>query len=97
MSGREPGRHRVGGPQVRVEPRSWDPAKKAAASQVDQMEPGWFVSYGVGSRRFVAIATWRAPQPLRVEAGSVEELRELMREAELGAMAGLGRSWAWVA
>ncbi|RCG29972.1 hypothetical protein DQ384_17585 [Sphaerisporangium album] len=94
---REPGRHRVGTPPVQVESRRWDLAKRAAAHQLDQMEPAWFVSYGVGSRRFFAIATWRSPAPLRVEAASVEELREMMREAELGAMARVGGPWAWVA
>ncbi|RCG29866.1 hypothetical protein DQ384_16970 [Sphaerisporangium album] len=94
---REAGRHRIGGPVVRVEPRRWDLAKQAAACQVDQMEPAWFVMYGVGIRRFVAIAVWNAPSPLRVEAATVEELRELMREAELGPLAGLNRGWAWVA
>ncbi|WP_248961420.1 hypothetical protein [Sphaerisporangium perillae] len=43
--------------------------------------------YGVGSRRFTAIAAWQVPSPLRAEAVTVEELRERMREAELGAMA----------
>ncbi len=51
--------------------------------------------YGLGSRRFVAMAIWHAPRPLRVEASTLDELRELMREAELGAMArlvGMGAS-----
>ncbi|MEU9887231.1 hypothetical protein [Sphaerisporangium sp. NPDC051011] len=94
---RTPGRHRIGAALSQVEPRRWDVAKKAAAAQVDQMEPCWSVSYGVGSRRFLAIAVWHVPAPLRVEAATVEELRELMREAELGPLAGPGRSWAWVA
>ncbi|MEV6982428.1 hypothetical protein AB0M95_14365 [Sphaerisporangium sp. NPDC051017] len=98
---REPGRHRIGATPVQVESRRWDPAKRAAAAQLDQLEPGWFVSYGVGCRRFVAIALWHAHAPLRIEATTVDELRELMREAELGAPAGTvsgsGEPWARVA
>ncbi|WP_424536835.1 hypothetical protein ACOZ38_44580 [Sphaerisporangium viridialbum] len=83
---REPGRHRIGVRPGQVQPRRWDLAKRAAAAQLDQMEPAWHISYGVGSRKFTAIAIWHAPHPLRVEAPTVEELRELMREAELDAM-----------
>jgi hypothetical protein len=79
---RPPGRHRTGVRPGPVQPRRWDPAKQAAAAQLDQLEPAWFISYGVGSRRFHAIATSHAT-PLRVEATTAHELRELMREAEL--------------
>jgi hypothetical protein len=77
-----PGRHRTGARPGPVQPRRWDLAKQAAAAQLDQLEPAWFVSYGVGCRRFHAIATWHTT-PLRVEAATIPELREQMREAEL--------------
>ncbi|MEV7967447.1 hypothetical protein AB0O34_15900 [Sphaerisporangium sp. NPDC088356] len=83
---REPGRHRIGVQPGQVQPRRWDLAKRAAAAQLDQLEPAWHIAYGVGSRKFTAIAIWQAPKPLRVEAPTIEELREQIREAELGAM-----------
>ncbi|WP_424535252.1 hypothetical protein ACOZ38_34645 [Sphaerisporangium viridialbum] len=95
FAGNRPGRHRVGAWTGRVDRRRWDLAKRAAADQLDQMEPAWHVMYGLGGRRFVAMAIWHAPRPLRVEASTLDELRELMREAELGAMAllvGMGAS-----
>ncbi|MEV6984257.1 hypothetical protein AB0M95_23800 [Sphaerisporangium sp. NPDC051017] len=51
----------------------------------------------MGIRRFIAIATWHAPSPLRIEAVTVRELRELMREAENGAVVSVEPSWTWVA
>ncbi|MDH2428864.1 hypothetical protein [Sphaerisporangium sp. TRM90804] len=66
-------------------PRRFDRAKKAAAAQLDQLEPSWLVLYGEWTRQFVAFARWTA-EPVRVAAATVEELRELMREAELSAM-----------
>ncbi|GII87787.1 hypothetical protein Ssi03_57770 [Sphaerisporangium siamense] len=86
-----------------MDPRRWDQAKRAAAAQLNQLEPGWFVFYGVGSRRFVAFGTWWASVPVRVEARTAEELRELMREAESGSATSTGSAnpggWsrAWVA
>ncbi|MBB4700809.1 ATP-binding protein [Sphaerisporangium siamense] len=68
-----------------VAPRKWDAAERASARQLDQMEPAWCVMYGVGSRRFYAIATWHVLRPLIVQARAVEELRTLMREAERAA------------
>ncbi|RCG32121.1 hypothetical protein DQ384_06300 [Sphaerisporangium album] len=95
---RPEGRHRVGArPALHVTPRSWDQAERATAARLDQVEPGWCVFYGIGLRKFVAIPLWRAPAHLRVEAATVEDLREQMREAELGAMASIGRDRAWVA
>ncbi|MEO3808542.1 ATP-binding protein [Sphaerisporangium sp. B11E5] len=46
------------------------------------MEPAWSIWYGVGSRRFYAVATWSSPCPLLLKASTAEELRHLMREAE---------------
>ncbi|GGK74870.1 hypothetical protein Sme01_34480 [Sphaerisporangium melleum] len=82
---RPAGRHHIGAvPRIPHQaPRRWDPAKRAAAAQLDQIEPAWTVFYGVGSRRFTAIALWQAPTGLRVEATTTEELRMLMREAEM--------------
>ncbi len=60
----------------------WDLAKRAAAQQLDQMEPAWSVWYGVGTRRFYAVATWASSEPLLVLAPTPEELRDLMRDVE---------------
>jgi anti-sigma regulatory factor (Ser/Thr protein kinase) len=62
--------------------KSWDNAERASAEQVDRLEPAWAVWYGVGSRRFYAVARWATPVALTAKARSVEELRGLMHEAE---------------
>ncbi|WP_433352213.1 hypothetical protein ACQP25_03945 [Microtetraspora malaysiensis] len=82
-SKKEPRRHAIGRPSVRVYRRDWDADKRRAAAQLDQAEPAWLVSYGLGSRRFFAVAAWPVSRPLIVEAINVDELRDLMREAEL--------------
>lgn len=56
-----------------------------AAARLDEAEPAWAVSYGLGSRRFYAIAAWPVPVPLVLDAFSLDDLRDLMREAELTA------------
>ncbi|MET8140184.1 ATP-binding protein [Sphaerisporangium sp. NPDC005288] len=76
------GRHRPGVAPTLVPSRRWDAAERAAAQQLDQMEPVWAIWYGVGSRRFYAVATWPLPAPLALQAGTADELRNLMREAE---------------
>ncbi|MEV6987399.1 ATP-binding protein [Sphaerisporangium sp. NPDC051017] len=76
------GRHRRGRTIEQAAQRRWDLAERAAAHQLDQIEPGWTVWYGVGTRRYYAIATWRTPEPLIVQGRIVDELRDLMREAE---------------
>lgn len=76
------GRHRRGEPVMPVPPRPWDVAKQAAARQLDLIEPAWTVWYGLGARRFYAVATWPAPEPLIVQARTADELCDLMREAE---------------
>ncbi|GII87284.1 hypothetical protein Ssi03_52740 [Sphaerisporangium siamense] len=63
----------------------WDAGKRALAAQMDRLEPGWHVMYGLWSRRFYAIATC-CPVAMIVEARTPEELRERMREGELEAM-----------
>ncbi|WP_424533210.1 hypothetical protein ACOZ38_22830 [Sphaerisporangium viridialbum] len=83
---RAPGRHAPGLQPGQVIPRRWDLAKKAAAAQLDQMEPAWHIFYGVGSRRFYAIALWSCESPM-VYAHTAEELREVMRDVEFDAMA----------
>lgn len=76
------GRHRRGEPVMPVPPRPWDVAKQAAARQLNLIEPAWTVWYGLGARRFYAVATWPAPEPLIVQARTADELYDLMREAE---------------
>ncbi|MEV4529223.1 ATP-binding protein [Streptosporangium sp. NPDC049304] len=87
MNDREPqprqsGRHRRGTVTEQVGSRSWDPAERAAAEQLDQIEPAWIVWYGTGTRHFHAVAVWPAAEPLIVRARTADELRALMREAE---------------
>ncbi|MER6829472.1 ATP-binding protein [Streptosporangium sp. NPDC000563] len=89
MNGREPepqprqgGRHRRGTVTERVCSLPWDPAERAAAEQLDQIEPAWIVWYGTGTRHFHAVAVWPAAEPLIVRARTADELRDLMREAE---------------
>ncbi|MFF0577064.1 ATP-binding protein [Streptosporangium saharense] len=76
------GRHRRGEPLSRPRIRRWDPADRASAEQLDQIEPAWTVWYGVATRCFYAAAVWPTPDPLVVCAGSAEELCRLMRAAE---------------
>ncbi|MGW4424939.1 hypothetical protein [Streptosporangium sp. NPDC004631] len=76
------GRHRAG--QVRpavVYRRLWDGPARAQAEQLAQAWPSWTVLYGVGSRRFYALATWQVSEPLMVEAATAEELERRMYEA----------------
>ncbi|MFI6450037.1 ATP-binding protein [Streptosporangium amethystogenes] len=87
MNGREPqprqsGRHRRGTAPEQVAPQPWDPAERAAAEQLDQVEPAWTIWYGPGTRHFHAVAGWPTPVPLTVRARTADELRTLMREAE---------------
>ncbi|MEU3167763.1 ATP-binding protein [Streptosporangium sp. NPDC006930] len=79
---RQSGRHRRGAVTERVDSRPWDLAERAAAEQLDQIEPAWTVWYGTGTRHFHAVAVWPAAEPLIVRARTADELRALMREAE---------------
>ncbi|GIH62859.1 hypothetical protein [Microbispora siamensis] len=86
--GSEAGRHAsarqaTGRPSDEVHRRYWDAEQRLAAARLDEVEPAWAISYGLGSRRFYAIATWPVPHPLILDATSLDELRELMREAEM--------------
>ncbi|GAA4230150.1 hypothetical protein GCM10023075_39220 [Streptosporangium album] len=62
------GRHRRGSPAVQVARREWDRDQRSQAAWLDQAEAGWTVMYGVGGRRFYAIATAQASEPQVVEA-----------------------------
>ncbi|GII88300.1 hypothetical protein Ssi03_62900 [Sphaerisporangium siamense] len=85
---RPAGRHEEGAPVTDVQPIRWDEDKKATAAQLDQLEPGWQVIYGLWSRRYYAFATC-CPVALMVDAPTPEELRERMREGEMDAMAAI--------
>ncbi|MEU0519764.1 hypothetical protein [Streptosporangium sp. NPDC006007] len=76
------GRHRAG--QARpttVHRRLWDGPARAQAERLAQAWPSWTVLYGVGSRRFYALATWATSEPLMIEAADAEELERRMYEA----------------
>ncbi|MGW4426092.1 hypothetical protein [Streptosporangium sp. NPDC004631] len=76
------GRHRAG--QVHtavVHRRLWDGPARAQAERLAQAWPSWTVLYGVGSRRFYALATWPTSEPLMVDATTGEELERRMYEA----------------
>jgi anti-sigma regulatory factor (Ser/Thr protein kinase) len=74
------GRHRRGEPLTEVRPRRWDAVNRERARRIDETEPSWTVWYGVGTRRFHAVAG-RPDFPV-VQARTAEELDDLMREAE---------------
>ncbi|MFI6456538.1 ATP-binding protein [Streptosporangium amethystogenes] len=76
------GRHRRGEPVDQRGPRQWDREQREVAARLDRAEAGWLVMYGVGGRRFYAIAAGQVPEPLVVEARTAEELCALMRETE---------------
>ncbi|WP_433366196.1 ATP-binding protein [Streptosporangium sp. CA-115845] len=80
MNGREPqprqsGRHRRGTVTEQVAPQPWDPAERAAAEQLDQIEPAWTVWYGPGTRHFHAVAVWPTPEPLTLRARTADEFQ----------------------
>lgn len=79
------GRHRRGAPVTATRPGRWDSTHRDSARRLDQAEPAWTVWYGVGTRRFYAIAAWPAPEPLIVHARTPDELRRLMRGTERAA------------
>lgn len=62
--------------------REWDRDQRELAALLDQTETGWTVLYGLGGRRFYAIATMRVAESLIIEARTAEELRALIRDAE---------------
>ncbi|MEV5412225.1 hypothetical protein AB0K60_25750 [Thermopolyspora sp. NPDC052614] len=89
------GRHRQGLPLVPSEDcrREWDAAQRSAAARLDRIERAWTILYGLGRRRFYAIAHWPSDEPLIVEAPTPESLREQMREAEVLPSAASAPSW----
>ncbi|GHH70511.1 hypothetical protein GCM10017673_22510 [Streptosporangium violaceochromogenes] len=80
VSGRH---HRDGRARVPVRRRLWDGPARAEAARLERSHSGWVVLYGVGSRRFFAMAAWPVPEPVMVSAPTAEELGERMGEAEL--------------
>ncbi|MEU0517920.1 hypothetical protein [Streptosporangium sp. NPDC006007] len=76
------GRHRAGQARTSmVHRRLWDGPARAQAERLAQAWPSWTVLYGVGSRRFYAMATWATSEFLMVEAATSEELERRMYEA----------------
>ncbi|WP_433235600.1 hypothetical protein ACQPYK_25625 [Streptosporangium sp. CA-135522] len=80
---RTPGRHRAGLPPATVHRRLWDGPARAEAELLAAAWPGWSVFYGLGSRRFYAVAAWPTTQPLIVEDDTPEGLEEQMHQAEM--------------
>jgi hypothetical protein len=76
------GRHGEGYRPRTVAPRVFDPTARAQAAQLDQLEPGWLVWYGVYDRLFYAIARTGTADPACIGARTPDALRALMREAE---------------
>lgn len=93
MGRRDPrttGRHRSGQTRVPVHRRLWDGPARAEAERLERSWPGWVILYGVGSRRFFAMAAWPVPEPVMVSASSAEGLEERMGEAETALLTRLG-------
>ena len=85
MSGhRVPGRHRDGFPRVAVRRLAWDGEARAAAQQMQESWPGWTVLYGMHSRRYYAMPAF-APEPIIIEASTLEDLAAQMNETEIHA------------
>ncbi|MEU0520919.1 hypothetical protein [Streptosporangium sp. NPDC006007] len=82
------GRHRAGQARTAVvHRRLWDGPARAQAERLAQAWPSWTVLYGVGSRRFYALAAWATSEPLMVEAATAEELERRMYEAVMAVTA----------
>ncbi|GHH63467.1 hypothetical protein GCM10017673_04370 [Streptosporangium violaceochromogenes] len=60
----------------------WDGPARSEAAHLERSRSGWVVLYGVGTRRFYAMAARPAPEPVMVEAATAEDLAERMGEAE---------------
>ncbi|MEU0519726.1 hypothetical protein [Streptosporangium sp. NPDC006007] len=78
---RAPGRHLIGQPATTVHRRLWDGPARAEAERLARTWPSWIVLYGVGSRRFYALAAWPVSEPLMIEAADAEDLERRMYEA----------------
>ncbi|MGW4423496.1 hypothetical protein [Streptosporangium sp. NPDC004631] len=78
---RAPGRHRPGQARTTVPHRLWDVRARAEAERLAQAWPSWTILYGVGSRRFYALAAWQVSEPLMVDATTTEDLERRMYEA----------------
>ncbi|MBB5130551.1 hypothetical protein HNP84_000239 [Thermocatellispora tengchongensis] len=68
---------------------TFEAACRAAAADLDQLEPYWHVLYGVASRRFFALPLWNAPRGLYAQARNVQDLIAEMRTAEDVCRAGM--------
>lgn len=74
------GRHAVGGPLVASVPRgSFDADRRERAAQVGARFGGWWVLWGVYSRRFWAFA-WFTTRPVIVTGIDAGELMARMRD-----------------
>ena len=82
------GRHRVGQARTSVvHRRLWDGPARAEAERLAQAWPSWTVLYGVGSRRFYALAAWQVSEPLMVDATTTEDLERRMYEVVMAVTA----------
>jgi hypothetical protein len=82
--GQRPGRHRPGAVRPPWTSIPWDVRERAAAAGLDLVEPRWLVIYRTWARRFYAVSLTPVPGVPEVEARTVADLLERMREAESG-------------
>ncbi|GGK91795.1 hypothetical protein Sme01_54140 [Sphaerisporangium melleum] len=76
------GRHSEGYRSPAVSRRVFDPAARAQAAQLDQLEPGWLIWYAVYDRLYYAISHTGITTPACVAGPTPDALCALMREAE---------------
>ncbi|MEV8635797.1 hypothetical protein AB0395_29485 [Streptosporangium sp. NPDC051023] len=82
---RVPGRHRDGLAVSSLPARTrrpWDGHARAEAERLSRAWSGWTVLYGPGSRRFYAVASWPAPEPVVLDDRTPDGLEARMRETE---------------
>ncbi|OUC83324.1 hypothetical protein [Streptosporangium minutum] len=80
---RTPGRHRAGLAPATVPHRLWDGPARAEADRLGQTWKSWTILYGLGSRRFYAMAAWSMPEALIVSDPTPEGLEAQMHNAEM--------------
>ncbi|MEV4093768.1 hypothetical protein [Streptosporangium saharense] len=83
MTGRAPGRHRDGQPQVPVYRQVWDGPARAEAERLNQRWLEWTVFYSLSKRAFYAVASWDSPHLVMVEDSTSEGLEQQMGEMEM--------------
>lgn len=76
------GRHCPAAPRSQAYRRAWDSEQRGEAERIGARWPGWHVMYGVGSRRFYAIAAWQGCERILLAADTPGELERLMAEVE---------------